>query len=577
MIIYTLKRLIEQISSKRKIQFLFLLVITVFSALLEMLSIYSIVPFIGLVTNENYIINTPYLEEFIELDSRSKAIMVYGLLFGSLYILNAISRIFLIYCTARLSYVVTAELSINMYEFKLLDSYSNYIVEKSSTIISAITQKSVQVGSVLGSIINCISGGIIFLCIVSILILINPQVMIISILFFVALYYLISLLSKKEINKSSKIINLSQNNVVKCLQDGIGAIRNIILDKSHNFYIKLFKKENFNLARNSAFLQFIQQSPRYILEALGIFLFVILLIYWNETKSKEEFLTIFPTLAALAVGAQRILPLLNTIYVNFISIRGSFHRVEEVTNILSNYSLSKKENIKIKKKDISFKNLISFKDVSFSYDKKSNILQDVSFEIKKGSKIGIIGKTGEGKSTFLDLLMGLLEPQKGAIYIDGSKLSKETCDSWHSKVSHVPQKIFLSDDSFSENIAFGKEKEKINKEKVELVSKKSQIHELIIKSEGGYNKKVGEQGIGLSGGQIQRIGLARALYKEAELIILDEATNSLDSYTEKLIMEEINNLSKDLTVVIVSHSLDTLKNCDVIFEVKNKKVIQIPK
>ena len=173
--------------------------------------------------------------------------------------------------------------------------------------------------------------------------------------------------------------------------------------------------------------------------------------------------------------------------------------------------------------------------------------------------------------------MGLLEPQKGGIYIDDSKLSKETCDSWHSKVSHVPQKIFLSDDSFLENIAFGKEKEKINKKKVELVSKKSQIHELIIKSEGGYNKKVGEQGISLSGGQIQRIGLARALYKEAELIILDEATNSLDSYTEKLIMEEINNLSKDLTVVIVSHSLDTLKNCDVIFEVKNKKIIQIPK
>ena len=204
-------------------------------------------------------------------------------------------------------------------------------------------------------------------------------------------------------------------------------------------------------------------------------------------------------------------------------------------------------------------------------------MQDVNFEIKKGSKIGVIGKTGEGKSTFLDLLMGLLEPQKGAIYIDSCKLSKETCDSWHSKVSHVPQKIFLSDDSFLENIAFGEEKDKINKKKVELVSKKSQIHELIIKSEGGYNKKVGEQGISLSGGQIQRIGLARALYKEAELIILDEATNSLDSYTEKLIMEEINNLSKDLTVVIVSHSLDTLKNCDVIFEVKNKKIIQIPK
>ena len=575
--IYSLRRLIEQISSKRKIQFLLLLLFTMFAALLEMLSIYSIVPFISLVTNEDYVGNVPYIKEFIEINDKNKAVMIYGLLFGFLYILNAIARIFLIYCTARLSKVATAELSINMYEFKLYDSYSNYIVEKSTNIISAITQKSYQVGNVLGAIINLISGGIIFLCIITILIAINPQVMTISILFFTALYLLISLLSKKKLSESSKIVNLSQNNVVKGLQNGIGGIRNIILDNTQKFYIKLFKKESFNLARKSAFIQFIGQSPRYIFEALGILLFVVLLIYWNETKSKEEFLIIFPTLAALAIGAQRILPLLNTIYTNFVTIKGTFHQVEEVTNILSNYSLSKKENIKIKKKDISFKNLISFKDVSFSYDKTGNVLQDVSFEIKKGSKIGIIGKTGEGKSTFLDLLTGLLEPQKGTIYIDSSKLSKETCDSWQSKVSHVPQRIFLSDDSFLENIAFGKEKEKINKEKVELVSKKSQIHELIIKSEGGYNKKVGEQGISLSGGQIQRIGLARALYKEAELIILDEATNSLDGYTEKLIMEEINNLSKDLTVVIVSHSLDTLKNCDVIFEVKNKKVIQIPR
>jgi len=577
MIIYTLKKLIKQISSKRKIQFLFLLLFTTFSALLEMLSIYSIVPFIGLVTNEDYVGNIPYIKDFLVTDDRNKAVMIYGLLFSFLYILNAISRIFLIYCTARLSKITTAELSINLYESKLYGSYSNYIVENSANIISAITQKVYDTGKVLGAIINIISGGIIFLSIIAILIIINPQVMIISILFFTILYFSISLLTKKRIAESSRIIHLSQNDVVKCLQNGIGAIRNIILDKTQNFYTKLFKEKSFNLARQSAFIQFIQSSPRYIFEALGVCLFVILLIYWNATKSEEEFLIIFPTLAALAIGSQRILPLLNALYINIVTIKSSFAQVAAVTDILSNYSLSKKENIKIKKKDINFKNLISFKDVSFSYDKRSNILQDVNFEIKKGSIIGIIGKTGEGKSTFLDLLTGLLEPQKGAIYIDSCKLSKDECDSWQSKVSHVPQKIFLSDDSFLENIAFGKEKEKINKEKVELVSKQSQIHELIIKSEGGYNKKVGEQGISLSGGQIQRIGLARALYKEAELIVLDEATNSLDGYTEKMIMEEINNLSKDLTVVIVSHNLDTLKDCDVIFEVKNKKVIQVPK
>jgi ABC-type multidrug transport system fused ATPase/permease subunit len=400
-------------------------------------------------------------------------------------------------------------------------------------------------------------------------------VMITSMSFFIIFYFLIAFFSGKSLKKSSYIINQEQNNMVDTLQNSLGGIRDIILNKTQKFYSKIFEKASFALAKKAAFIQIMQGAPRYLLEGLGIFLFVILLIFWSETKTQQEFLFIFPTLAALAIGAQRILPLLNNMNAQYIIIKGSQDQIEEVTNIMSEYLAFENENKKIEQKNIIFENLISFKDISFAYEKKEYILENVNLEIKKGSKIGILGKTGEGKSTFLDLLMGLLEPAKGNIYIDNVKLSKETNNSWQSKISHVPQKIFLSNNSFLENIAFGKEIQKIDVERVESASKKAQIHDFIINSEQKYSQNVGEKGAKLSGGQIQRVGLARALYKNAELIIFDEATNSLDSHTEKLVMEELNNLDQNLTIIIVAHRLNTLKNCDMVFEVKDKKVIQI--
>ena len=573
----SLKKLADHIHPKRKKQFLILLIITIFAGIIEIVSIYSIIPFISIVTNENYLFNDTYLSKFININNKNEAVLIFGIVFSLFYIFNSILRIFIIYITERLSKITTAELSINIYKSILYDSYEKHILRNPNSIISAVTQKVYEISTVLSGIINIISGTFFLLCIISVLIAINPQVMIISMIFFTTLYFIITLSTKKKIYESSEAINSSQNNIVKNLQNGLGAIRDIILDKTQNFYMKLFKKESFLLAKKSALVEFIQNSPRHIFEALGLSLFVILLIYWNETKTNEEFLLIFPTLAALAIGAQRILPLLNVLYANATYIKSNYYQINEVQNILSQYSAFEKKNMEMIQKNINFENLISFKNVSYSYDGKKNILEDINFEIKKGLKVGIIGKTGEGKSTFLDLLMGLLEPQKGSIYIDDNELSKITHNSWQSKISHVPQKIFLSNNSFMENIAFGKEKEKIDIEEVKLAAKKSQIHEFIMQSEGEYNKSVGEQGIKLSGGQIQRIGLARALYKKVELIIFDEATNSLDEHTEQLVMKELNNIDKNITLIIVTHRLNTLKDCDLIFEIKDQKVIQIEK
>ena len=567
------KNLLLFIDNRRKIQFFFLLILTIFSAITEMLSIASVVPFVSLVTDASFVKEKFYLYKFVEFNNKEEAIIYSGLIFSSLFLINALSRIILVYVTTRLSQVTSAELSVKIYKGKLFDTYTNHISKNSSSLVAAITQKVYEMAISISSAITLISGTFIFISIISILIWVNPKVMIISILFFGILYYSFIFFGRKIIKTSSKIINEQQNNTVEILQNGLGALRDIIIDKSQYFYIQTFQKAVLEKAKRQTIVDFIQNSPRYIFEAMGIVLFVGLLIYSSETsKSSEEFSSILPTLAALAIGSQRILPLLNALYTNFITLKGNLYQVAEVVDSLNqNLITEEKEKLIIKKK-IDLKNLISFNNVSFSYDKKNFILKDISFQIKKGSRVGIIGKTGEGKSTFLDLLMGLLPPENGTIYIDDAELTQDTNASWQSKISHVPQKIFLSNLSFLENIAFGIDINKIDRNRVELVSKKSQIHEFIMKLENKYLESVGERGIKLSGGQIQRIALARALYKNTEIIIFDEATNSLDVDTEKLIMKELYDLDKNLTVIMVAHRLNTLKDCDVIFEVKDKKV-----
>lgn len=573
------RNLLPHIAAKRKTQLLMLLILTVFVGMVEMLSIASVVPLVKSITDENFAKKIVEILKFTSINDQKEVIIITGLFFSILTLVNSFSRCLLIYITSRLSNIITAELNIKIYKAKLYDSYSNHIKQNSSTIISAVTQKVFQITLTLSSIINFISGMFIFACLMTILIWINPLVMLMCSSFFGMLYFVIVLFGKKNLKRNSAIVNEEQNNIVKNLQNGLGAIRDIILDRTQDFYLSIFQKANFKLARKQALIEFIQNSPRYLFEGLGIIFFVVLLIYWSRSHTDlVGFSKIFPTLAALAIGSQRMLPLLNNLYVNFAIIRSNTYQISEIVNILNGDLIKNKEkNLELqKKKDIDFKTLISFKNVYFSYSgNKKYVLEDINFEIKKGSRVGIVGKTGEGKSTFLDLLMGLLEPDSGGIYIDGVKLSYQTINSWQSKISHVPQKIFLSDASFLENIAFGRAIEVIDLKKAELVSRKSQIHEFIRQLEKGYDEKVGERGVRLSGGQIQRIGLARALYKDAEIIIFDEATNSLDTHTEKLVMTELNSLDKNLTIIIVAHRLNTLSDCDVIFEIKDKKVYKL--
>jgi len=576
MIKSTLQNLFYHINKSRKIQLLILLITTFLASAVEMLSVASVVPFVKVATSDSSFFEQFSIFKFITINNKEEAILITGVTFSVLILVNSLLRCTLIYITARLSNIITAELSVKIYRASLFDSYSNHINKKTSNIISAVTQKVYQILLTISSLITFVSSAFILIALISILIWINPKVMLFFTTFFSIVYFAIVLIGKKKLKNNSKIINEEQNKIIFNLQNGLGAFRDITLDKTQEYYISIFAEANFNKARRESVNSIIQNSPRYILEGLGIVLVVVLIIFFNYfLDNSNKIIEVFPILAAIAIGAQKILPLINNLYLNFSIFKGNVYQIHEVIDVLNKYKEKEKIKLLVKEKKINFKNLISFNKVDFYYEnKKEYILENVNLEIKKGSKVGIIGKSGEGKSTFLDLLMGLLVPSRGTVCIDGINLSAETLSSWQSKISHVPQKLFVSDSSFLENIALGQPTKDIDLKKVELVSKKAQLHEFIKSLKGGYNEQIGERGIKLSGGQIQRVGLARSLYKNSEIIIFDEATNSLDAETESLILKELYSLDKNLTIIIVAHRLNTVSQCDVIFEVKNKKILE---
>ena len=294
---------------------------------------------------------------------------------------------------------------------------------------------------------------------------------------------------------------------------------------------------------------------------------MILISYFAfQLAIKSNLNTAIPIIGSFAFGAQRLLPALQQIFSSLTSMRGGMDSINDALDLLE-------QPLPIEEKEINFMNFAKFihlNNLYYKYDnKEAFVIKGIDIKIKKGSKIGLIGKTGSGKSTLLDLIMGLLKPTSGYIYIDDIKLENKNYRSWQKKISHVPQSIFLTDGSIMENIAFGIQKDQINFDKVLYAAEKAQLSSTIETWENKYNTLVGERGVNLSGGQRQRIGIARALYKESEVIILDEATSALDNETESNVMDSLDNLEKDITIIIVAHRLTTLKKCDTIISISD--------
>jgi len=563
-------------SKRRQKQFSLLLILMFAASLAEIISIGAVLPFLGILTAPEQVYHHQLMQPVIQilaLTEPKQLILPLTILFISAALLSAVIRLTLLYAMTRLSYATGADLSINIYRRTLYQEYEVHVSRNSSEVINGIITKTGGViGGVISPSLNLISSSILLVGILGALFAINPTIALSASIGFGLLYWMIIRYTKSHLKKNSKTIADQSTQMIKSLQEGLGGIRDVLIDGTQGFYCKLYRNADLPLRRAAGDNAFIGGSPRYAMEAIGMTL--IAGLAYLMTQQADGIISIIPVLGALALGAQRLLPVLQQAYASYSTIKAVKSSFEDVLTLLDQ-PLPEYAGQPLPE-PIPFSKEIKLNNLSFRYNKDTPwVLKNVNLSLKKGSRIGFIGTTGSGKSTLLDIIMGLLPPSEGELNIDNQTINNQNRRAWQAHIAHVPQNIYLSDSTIEENIAFGVAKELIDHQRVKKAAYQAQIAELIEGWKDGYQTFVGERGIRLSGGQRQRIGIARALYKQANVLILDEATSALDNETEQAVMDATEGLDKELTVLIIAHRLTTLKGCDKIVKIGKNNVIKI--
>ena len=545
----------------------------IIASILEIVSLGSVLPFLSVLIAPEQVFQHEYAQPLISaltLREPIQLILPITILFIIAVLVAGIVRLYLLYAMTRLSYAIGADLSINIYRRTLYQPYATHVARNSSEVINSImTKTNIVISGILATLL-LVSSILILIGIIAVLFVVDIGVALSTSIGFGLLYWSVIRYNKNHLKNNSQIIADQSTQILKSLQEGLGGVRDVLIDGTQEFYCKLYRNADLPLRRATGNNIFISGSPRYIMETIGMTL--IAGLAYVLTQKQGGMAAAIPVLGALALGAQKLLPVLQQIYSSYSSIKGGEFSFEDVLYLLDQ-PLPEYEN---QPTPIRFDKEIKLTNLSFRYNQESPwILKNINLSLKKGSNIGFIGSTGSGKSTLLDIIMGLLSATEGDLFIDQQPIDNKSRRSWQMNIAHVPQNIYLSDNSIEENIAFGVSKDKIDHQRVRKVAQQAQIAQLIEQWQEGYQTFVGERGIRLSGGQRQRIGIARALYKKASVLIFDEATSALDNETEREVMEAIKDLDGEITVLIIAHRLTTLRNCDKVVKLDNNHVLSV--
>ncbi|WP_232209740.1 ABC transporter ATP-binding protein [Chlorobium ferrooxidans] len=568
-------RLWHHITPRRRGQFGLLLILMILASFAEIVSIGAVLPFLAVLSAPERIFQLPLLQPFIRaagITSAGQLLLPFTIIFGLAAFISGAIRLLLLWISTRLSYATGADLSISIYRRTLYQPYAVHVARNSSEIINGIAGKTGNVINTLVSLLNIISSLIILLAILIPLISVDPLIALAAFSGFGLIYALIIKVSQRQVLRNSQRIAQESTKVIKSLQEGLGGIRDVLIDGTQATYCQIYSNADLPFRHAQGNNLFISMSPRYVLEALGMLL--ISGLAYMLAMQPDGFARAIPVLGALALGAQRLLPVLQLAYSSLSNIQGGQASLQDAIELLDQPLPDYADQPP--SQPIPFRHKIELKNLSFRYTPQTPIVLDsLDLVIHKGSRTGFIGVTGSGKSTLLDIIMGLLQPTSGTLELDGQAINSGNNRAWQAHIAHVPQAIFLSDSTIEENIAFGIPKNQIDHARVEQAARQAQIADIIESWPKKYKTFVGERGIRLSGGQRQRIGIARALYKQADVIIFDEATSALDNETEKAVMDAIEGLGKDLTILIIAHRLTTLKNCTEIVDLADGGIMRI--
>ena len=569
---------LKSLFSKNTYKLYLLFVANLFSTFLEVLSIGSIPVFVMMITDVDLVLSKiseiSYLTFILKYED-SQLIIFSAIFLLLIFLFKNLYLLFVLYFQGKLIMNLRLKISTNIFSYYILMPYEELINKNPAIVIRTIESDVSNTFVYIQSFFTIIRESLILVSIFILLFITNFFISSISILTLGVPLIIFWYTYKNALKVKGKLFLIESGKKLKLINQSLASFKELKISNRENYFLKSFTFITQGLEKLGFFNYLITAIPRLFLEVTALLSIVVVsvLLYLIENDTQS----IIPLISLLAVTAVRLIPSLNAITTSLTTLRfrkPSFELIVNEINKLKEKNFQIKETtVNVNNKNFEFKNELIVKNVYFKYqDANKAVLENLNFKIKKGSKVGIIGRSGAGKSTLVDLILGLLNPQEGQIYVDDNKLH-EVVDSWQSKIGYIPQEIYLLDDSIKNNIAFGIPKENINEELINNVLKVAQLEKLVHSLPDKLETIIGNKGIKLSGGEKQRIAIARAVYNNPEILILDEATSALDIDNENKILAEINQNLSDKTTIIISHRNNTVKNCDIIYVMEDGKII----
>lgn len=547
------------------------------SSLLEFLSIVMVFPFIMILVNPGRVVNNPiavYAEQTFGITGANNMILLIGGLIATIIIIKNIYSIFIAYWQNKMISEWGLDIKETMIDYVLYSPYESDLIRGNSKIVEKITKIVDNVmQNYVFKVISFVSNSMVIVLIFSVLIFLLPLYTILAILFFTLAGCLQNEIFRRWAEKYAiKKKQLTQGPYDEVM-NSFSFMKDIKVNGCQKFFFDFFKNVSEKMIPYNEKLNLIPMMPQYIIEIIFI-ITMIILCFGILSKYGENPSNILISFGIVAIAIYRAVPQIykNQVYLNHININKK--DMDELMLLYSEYQQYAYPKDKNSKEKIMFNEIIRVYNLSYSYDKKNNVLDDIRLDIKKGEFVGIVGLSGAGKSTLVDCLMGLLE-YNGEIYIDNELITIENVRKFRNIIGYVPQKINTIVGDIYTNVAWGVERKDIDKEKVDEVLRTAQLYDQLKQTENGLGLELKQDGSGLSGGQMQRVGIARALYRDPEIIILDEATSNLDVKIENKLTEVISSIKGTKTIIAIAHRLSTLVNCDRIVYLKDGKLVDV--
>jgi len=565
------------LDKREKLLAFYVLLLTILVAFIEVLGVASIMPFIAVVTNPSIIetnLLLSYLFDALNFQDTDAYVFFLGICVFVFLVGSTFLKALVVWAQVYYAQLRNFSISTRLVAGYLRQPYSWFLARNTSDLAaSTIEEVSRVVNGVIHPLMRLASNCLVAILLLMLLVYVDP-VLAVSISLVLGITYGATFkFAAKRLSAQGLTLTEAQRSRLKAVTEAFCGIKDVKISGLESNFIEKYRKPAKKYAFAQVSSKLWAEMPSFAIQALVFGGMIIITLYLMKTR--DGFNGAAPVLALYALGAYKLMPALQEIYKQLVEIkfhRSALHSIVKDSGLIQSVDAADLDENTTE--PLCIAEFIELKSIKFSYPESSKLSLDIDdLRIDKNTTVGFVGGSGAGKTTAVDLILGLLQPESGGVFVDGQKVTNSNLRSWQRNIGYVPQQIYLSDDSIAANIAFGLSRDNIDYKAVEKAARVADLHTFITDDlPEGYDTVVGEMGVRLSGGQRQRIGIARAVYHDPDVLILDEATSALDNITEKIIMEAITKLGHKKTIIIIAHRLTTVKDCDKLFLFEKGKI-----